>query len=288
MFAYRHTFHAGNHADVLKHAVLLACLRYLNDKDKPYWVIDTHAGAGAYTLKYPRPSARDDAHIQRKAEFEDGIARLWNAPKLPLLLASYVQAVRDFNAGGELAAYPGSPMLARTLLRPDDKLRLFELHPTDFDLLERQFERDRAVKVERSDGFAALKSLLPPATRRALILIDPSYEIKTDYAKVLTALREGLERFATGMFVLWYPLVARNEATQMHERLLRLQGKWLDVNINVCPPADDGLGMTGSGMFIINPPWVLAQQLRESLPVLIGLLAQYPQAHYNLTESRDH
>jgi 23S rRNA (adenine2030-N6)-methyltransferase len=278
MFAYRHAYHAGNHADVLKHAVLLACLQYLNEKqDKPYWVIDTHAGAGTYTLT--------GAQAQRTGEYETGIARLWDAEGLPPLLAQYVQAVKNFNAGARLVAYPGSPAIARSLMRERDKLRLFELHPSDFELLRSQFARDRDVTVEPRDGFTAVKVLLPPPTRRGLTIIDPSYEIKNDYAKAFTAVRDTLERFATGMILLWYPLVARNEATQMVERLHRLPVKWLDVSINVCPSAGDGLGLTGSGVFVINPPWVLAKQLRDALPVLVRLLAQTPKAHYNLHES---
>jgi len=183
MLAYRHAFHAGNHGDVLKHVLLVATLRHLNTKDKPYWVIDTHAGAGGYAL--------DGEYAERKREHDGGIGALWPRTDLPAPVARYVERVRQFNADGRLPAspaagsrhpaqYPGSPELIRALLRDQDRGRLFELHPTDHEILAAHFSSDRRFRVANADGYAALKALLPPPPRRALVLMDPPYEIKTD------------------------------------------------------------------------------------------------------------
>lgn len=270
MLSYRHVFHAGNHADVLKHTVLLAVIDHFTRKDKPCWVIDTHAGAGGYRLD--RGRARDHA------EHAAGIGRLWHHPALPPLLADYVAAVRIDNPDGVLTRYPGSPLLALRSLRRQDRLRLFELHPADVKLLGQAMlgaaaDAQKRVAIRQQDGFVGLKSLLPPPSRRGLVLIDPAYEERHEYAAVLTALKDGLQRFATGTFMLWYPLLQKNEAIQLPTRLKKLAADWLNVTLVVQPPAKDGLGMHGSGVFIINPPWTLARQLRETLPFLVDTLA---------------
>lgn len=178
MLSYRHAYHAGSHADVLKHCVVLELLSYFNRKDKPWHYIDTHAGGGCYALESERAG--------KTAEHEEGIARIWGRTDLPAPLAAYREAVAQFNPHGRLVFYPGSPALAMTMARPQDRLRLFELHPADFEALERTFagETER-VQCRKADGFTGLKSLLPPLSRRALVLIDPSYEIKDDYRKVV-------------------------------------------------------------------------------------------------------
>ena len=267
MLSYRHAFHAGNHADVLKHFVLVRLLRHLALKDKPFAVIDTHAGAGAYGL--------DAGYATRNAEHESGIARLWSRTDLPPALADYVDLVRGMNAAGKLTFYPGSPYLAAKLLRPQDRLRLFEMHPTDVELLGKTFQDDgRRVIVTRGDGFAGLKSLLPPPSRRGLVLIDPSYEDKADYPRVVEALKDSLKRFPTGIYAIWYPHLARTEARRLPERLRAIHGvAWLDASLSVRKPATAEPGMTGSGMFIVNPPWTLAETLRECLPELKSILA---------------
>ena len=278
MLSYRHAFHAGNHADVLKHFVLVQLLRYLNQKDKPWWFIDTHAGAGAYKL--------DSEYAKKNAEFEGGISRLWRDGDLPAELADYVAQVQALNPGGRLRHYPGSPLIALNLARHDDHLRLFELHGTDVQLLDQNFrDAARRVAIRQADGFAELKSVLPPQPRRGLTLIDPSYEDKQDYVRVIGALKEGIARFATGMFMVWYPQIQLGTAHQLPEKLKKLAAKWLDVSLTVHAPSPDGFGMHGSGLFIVNPPYTLAATLRETMPVLVRLLGQDAAATYSLATS---
>lgn len=278
MLSYRHAFHAGNHADVLKHFVLICLMRHLAKKDKPFWVIDTHAGAGAYGL--------DAGYAAQNAEWENGIARLWERTDLPPELADYLGLVKGMNPEGRRNFYPGSPYLAWKLLRKEDRLRLFELHPTDVDLLGKTFqEAGKQVMVNLGDGFAGLKSLLPPPPRRALTLIDPSYEDKRDYARVVEALKDSLTRFATGTYALWYPMLQRPEAQRLPERLHGLKVEWLDVSLAVSHPSKEGFGMHGSGMFIVNPPWTLAATLKACMPVLKGALAMDGGAAYQIETS---
>ena len=278
MLSYRHAFHAGNHADVLKHFVLVCLMRYLARKDKPFWVIDTHAGAGAYGL--------DAGYAAQNAEWEAGIARLWERSDLPPELADYVDLVKAMNPEGRLNFYPGSPYLAWKLLRPEDRLRLFELHPTDVDLLGKTFQdAGRQVMVTQGDGFAGLKALLPPPPRRALVLVDPSYEDKRDYGRVVESLKDSLKRFATGTYALWYPMLQRPEAQRLPERLHALKVEWLDVTLAVSRPGKEGFGMHGSGMFIVNPPWTLKDSLHTCLPVLKSALALDTGAEFRVQTS---
>ncbi|MDP2793825.1 MAG: 23S rRNA (adenine(2030)-N(6))-methyltransferase RlmJ [Sulfurisoma sp.] len=278
MLSYRHAFHAGNHADVLKHFVLVQLLRHLNQKDKPWWFIDTHAGAGAYKL--------DSEYAKKNAEFEGGISRLWRDADLSAPLADYVAQVKLLNPGGKLRHYPGSPLIALNLARPDDHLRLFELHGTDVQLLEQNFrDAARRVAIRQADGFMELKSVLPPQPRRGLTLIDPSYEDKQDYVRVIGALKEGISRFATGMFMVWYPKIQLGTAHQLPEKLRKLADKWLDVSLTVQAPSPDGFGMHGSGLFIVNPPWTLVGTLAEAMPTLVGLLGLDEAAAYSLETS---
>ena len=305
MLAYRHAFHAGNHADVLKHLVLVQVLRHMNRKDKPYWVIDTHAGAGGYALFDPA--------AQKNAEYADGIGRLWackNAPAagpsqgggsplggqrakagvggdtLPEAVADYLAQIRAFNTGGPLLHYPGSPAIAHQLMRPQDKLRLFELHPSDHRLLDATYGAQPGVQVRCADGFAALKSLLPPPDRRAVVLLDPSYELKTDYAALRNTLSDALTRFAVGTYAVWYPVLQRRESHLLPQQLRRIAGQadWLDVRMQVREPDASGFGLLGSGMFLINPPWTLHATLRDLLPWLTGVLGQFQGAHFSLEQ----
>lgn len=274
MLSYRHAFHAGNHADVLKHFVEVQLLRYLAQKDKPFWYIDTHAGAGCYAL--------DSGYAAKNAEFDSGIGRLWQRDDLPAPLVEYVEQVKRLNPDGQLRLYPGSPWIAQQLLRGQDRMRLFELHPSDSEILQQNFAGHDAL-VQRADGFGALKALLPPPPRRALVLIDPPYEDKQDYKRVVTALQEGLKRFANGVYAVWYPQLQRSEAQQLPERLKKLPVKgWLHVALSVQAPAADGFGMHGSGMFVLNPPWTLHEVLRETMPYLIKHLAQDAHAGFIL------
>src|ERR1700690_669019 len=276
MLSYRHGFHAGMHADVLKHVVLVHLLGYLTQKDKPLWFIDTHAGAGAYAL--------DEGYATKNAEFDSGIARLWMRADLPAAVAEYVAQVRAFNPDGALRRYPGSPQLALQLLRKQDRLRLFELHSTESRLLQQYFRGDapRAIAYA-GDGFAGLPSQLPPPSRRALVLIDPSYEDKGDYRRVLAALSDAQKRFRAGVYAIWYPQVQRRESRLFPDELKLLQAKdWLHVTLTVKQPAAGGLGLHGSGMFVLNPPWLLPKALDAALPYLAAVLAQDAAAGFSL------
>ena len=279
MLAYRHAFHAGNPADVLKHALLGAVLRHRNAKDKAWRLVDTHAGAGVYLLH--------SEQAQRKGEYRQGIARLWQAADLPPLLADYIAQVRVFNPLDELTQYPGSPRLARSLMRPQDQLRLFELHPSDHALLVDAMAGDRQVQVQLADGFAGLKGQMPPPSRRGVLLMDPSYELKTDYAEVVAATREALTRFAEGVVMVWYPQLDLRESAQLPLRLkavaeAQARKGWLHARLTVAPPNDRGFGLLGSGMFIVNPPHTLLPALRAALPVLVALLGQFDGAGQRL------
>lgn len=279
MLSYRHAFHAGNHADVLKHVVLVQILRHLAGKDTPFWVIDTHAGAGLYDL------GREPA--ARLAEYRDGIGRLWEEARLPAAVADYVELVRAANPEGRLRTYPGSPWLARRLLRPRDRLYLFELHATDAALLMEHFRHGgRQVTITAGDGFAGMKALLPPAPRRGLVLMDPAYERREEYGRVVEALRDGLRRFATGTYAIWYPRLARVEAQRLPQRLKAAaqDRPWLHASLSVCAPRPDGLGLYGSGMFVVNPPWTLHDTLAETLPWLARVLGQGAASGYSLEQ----
>ena len=211
MLAYRHAFHAGNHADVLKHIVLMLVLRHMNTKPKAYRYVDTHGGAGGYSL--------EGRYAQKKGEYERGIGRLWTRTDLPETVADYVALVRRFNPDGVLAQYPGSPALAQMLLRPHDQLRAFELHPTEQKILRATLAATPEAIAYDGDGFAGLKSQLPPSSRRAAVLIDPSYEGNGDYRRVVATLREALARFAPGVYMVWYPQVSKLEAASLPKRL---------------------------------------------------------------------
>ncbi|GGP20543.1 23S rRNA (adenine(2030)-N(6))-methyltransferase RlmJ [Silvimonas iriomotensis] len=276
MLSYRHAFHAGNHADVLKHTVEIALLRYLNQKDKPYTYLDTHSGAGVYSLV--------EGYATKNAEFTGGIERLWHDTDLPEALADYVDVIRQFNPDGELRYYPGSPACALQVMREQDKARLFELHSSDSKLLIDNMEHyGRQAQVDVGDGFAGIKAVLPPPSRRGLVLIDPPYEDKGDYQRVVDALGEGLKRFATGTYAIWYPQLQREEARTLPARLKMLPVKsWLHVALSVQSPSPDGFGMYGSGMFVLNPPWTLHDTLKPVMPLLAKKLALDAGARYVL------
>lgn len=282
MFSYRHAFHAGNHADVLKHAILVHVLDHFNRKDAPYWVIDTHAGAGIYDLK--------DEWSVKKNEAAQGVARLLTAGHAPALVQRYIEAIAAFNPQDGTRYYPGSPWLALEAMRERDRLRLFELHPGEIEVLSENLARhprgrSRQVAVMQADGFEGIKALLPPPTRRGMVVIDPSYENKQDYRHALTAVQEGLKRFATGSFIVWYPLVQRRDVQTLTRALERLDTVWVHASLQVCRPAPDGLGLHGSGMFVINPPWTLHDALADALPWLVQQLGQDDRAGHTLTRS---
>ncbi|QNP58751.1 23S rRNA (adenine(2030)-N(6))-methyltransferase RlmJ [Paenacidovorax monticola] len=289
MFSYRHAFHAGNHADVLKHTVLIATLQHLTQKDAALTVLDTHAGAGLYRL--------DGDYASTSGEASDGILRLVQASGLAPALQDYVDMVRAFNTGPATKVYPGSPFIAQRLLRDHDKLKLFELHPTDLRALAgnvAQLEAGRQVAVLHEDGFEGVKKFLPPPARRALLLCDPSYEIKSDYGRVLDMVQDALKRFATGTYAVWYPIIPRPEAHDLPRRLKTLATKagksWLHATLTVkssqIVKSPDGEakrpGLPASGMFLINPPFTLKAALQPALPQMVELLAQDRHATHTL------
>ncbi len=279
MLSYRHGFHAGNHADVLKHFILVQLLAHLLQKDKALWYVDTHAGAAQYALT--------DSTALKNAEFETGIGRLWGRRGLPKPLDTYLAQVRLLNSDAhKLRNYPGSPQIALQMLRPQDRMRLFEKHTTEIRVLQQNLGEDRRSIVYAGDGFEGLKAMLPPPSRRGVILIDPSYEDKADYKRTKQALVDALIRFATGTYAVWYPLVQRREARQLPDSL-KLAGAddWLNVSLTVKEPAADGYGLHGSGLFIVNPPWTLADTLRQTMPWLVDTLAQDPEGTFLLQTS---
>jgi 23S rRNA (adenine2030-N6)-methyltransferase len=279
VLSYRHAFHAGNHADVLKHYVFSLVLDYMNQKEKSYWVVDTHAGAGMYALT--------SEFAQKNTEFDTGIARLFDAEDLPESLRNFVKIIKKYNENNGLIFYPGSPKIAEVFLRDDDKLRLFELHPSDCKLLIENFKgKTRQSKIMQQDGFAGIKACLPPPTKRGLVLIDPPYELKNDYQRVVDCIKDSLSRFATGTYLIWYPLLQRQEPLAMVEALKKMQpDNWLDVSLSIEAPNPDGFGMFGSGMLIINPPWTLPKLLEESMPVLCETLAIDNRANFTLSHN---
>ncbi|MDP1646910.1 MAG: 23S rRNA (adenine(2030)-N(6))-methyltransferase RlmJ [Rubrivivax sp.] len=275
MLAYRHAFHAGNHADVLKHLVLMLVLQHMNLKDKGWRYVDTHAGAGGYSL--------EGDYAKKRGEFEHGVARLWDRDDLPAPLADYVALVRAFNGGKKLRQYPGSPAVAQLLMRPQDQLRLFELHPTDHKILASYLGDVPGVEVHLADGFARLKSQLPPPTRRGVVLIDPSYELKADYTRTLGALREALEQFADAVVIVWLPQLQLLEATQLPQRLKAAavagaRKGWLQARLTVVRAGERGFGLMGSSVFVANPPHTLHGALQPLLPWLAEALEQEPGA----------
>jgi len=282
MLAYRHAFHAGNHADVLKHTVLAQVLQHMNQKDKGWRYVDTHAGAGGYSLQ--------GDYAQKKAEFAQGIGKLWGRDDLPEALALLRDIVRAFNAGPELRQYPGSPAIAHALQREQDQLRLFEAHPTDHKILADYLGSEPGVEVKMADGYTTMKSTLPPPTRRGVVLIDPPYEIKTDYVRVLGALREALERFADAVVIIWLPQLQLVEATQLPQRLKAAADAgakkgWLMARLTVAQADARGFGMLGSSVFVANPPHTLHAALQPVLPYLARELAQFDGAKSALDRS---
>ncbi len=271
MLSYRQRFHAGNHADVLKHTVQSLIIESLKEKDKPFLYLDTHAGAGRYQLS--------GEHAERTGEYLEGIARIWAQESVPEELKTYLEAVSALNPRGDLRFYPGSPLIAAHLLRDHDKLNISELHPSDFPLLRNEFSRDNRARVVREDGYQQLKSQLPPLSRRGFVLIDPPYELKSDYQAVVKGIQEGHRRFATGTYAVWYPVVLRQQIKRMVKDF-QATGirKILQIELAVRPDSDQR-GMTASGMIVINPPWKLESQMKSVLPWLHKVLVPEGTGH---------
>ena len=265
MLSYRHGFHAGNAGDVLKHATLAAALTLLTRKDKPLCYLESHAGAGRYDLA--------DARAQKTGEYRSGIGRLWDRADAPAALQPYLRAVRAENPDGVLRRYPGSPAVAAALLRADDRLVLMELNAADGDALRAAFYGDRRVAAHRRDGYEGLLALVPPRERRGLALLDPSYEVESDYADVVTAVAAAHALWPSGCYAIWYPLLERALSKRL-ERALVATGLRRILCSELRLDRRDGPGIKGAGMLWVNPPWTLDVALRDLLPWLARTLAE--------------
>jgi 23S rRNA (adenine2030-N6)-methyltransferase len=269
MLAYRHLFHAGNFADVFKHALLAQLLLALAKKDKPFFCLDTHAGIGRYDLTH--------AWARKNAEFKNGIALLWERRDAPPAFAPYLAAVRAENADGELRCYPGSPRIMRGLMRAHDRAALTELNRKDCAALGELFAGDRQVQVRLLDGYQALKAFLPPAERRGLVLIDSSFDRAHEFSRLTRGLVDAHEKFATGVYALWYPLMEPT-AMRAFERGIVATGirKIYQAELAV-QPREWTLTMRGCGLLIVNPPFGFDKTARAMLDWLWPVLA--PQRH---------
>lgn len=264
MLSYRHAFHAGNFADVLKHAVLTNVLEYMTRKDKGYTYIDSHSGAGMYQLT--------EEYAQKTGEYKQGIAKLINNNDIPEALEEYIELIQSININNEnkgvLELYPGSPAVAKAFSRRQDSAHLFELHSTDINYLTEFSERWNKSHVKQSDGYQGILSLVPPPSRRGVVLIDPPYELKEDYTKAVKTIISAYKKFATGTYILWYPVVKRELVDKMKEQFIASDVK-NTLQVEFCMQEDtDAYGMTGTGLFVVNPPWQLKQQLDSILPFL--------------------
>lgn len=275
MLSYRHAYHTGNHADVLKHWVLVSILRYLRRKDKPLCYVDSHAAAGGYSL------LADE--VQKRAEYQTGIEKLWKRADLPDSLKGYCQLVASYN-DDELTRYPGSPWLASEILTDQDQLWLHELHNNEVEKLKKAFRGDRRAKVVHGDGYQGIISLMPPKQRRGLVLIDPSYEVKSEYTQVVETLIKAHRRFSTGVFALWYPVVDRERINKLEKSLCNSGIKRIHLyELNIHNEHAD-YGMTGSGMIVINPPWGLQDDMQQALPYLAKVLGENGEGSYRIEE----
>jgi 23S rRNA (adenine2030-N6)-methyltransferase len=279
MLSYRHSYHAGNHADVIKHLVQVCILNYLKLKEKPFCYHDTHAGAGLYSLH--------SEQAQKTSEYQTGIAKLWNYQGSNPDIQAYVQMVKQANDSHELAFYPGSPKIADLLCRPTDTIQATELHPSDHPILASQFQRRKHCRIEKMDAWAGLRAMLPPLAKRGLVLIDPPYELKTEYQDLIKGLQQAVQRFPQGTYAIWYPVIERQAVESFIDALVDTQIR-NQLRIEYSPlPDSEGFGMTGSGMLVINPPFRLKQQMESCLKELAPLLADGRQAQWQVTQLVD-
>ena len=264
MLSYRHEFHAGNYADVLKHAVLCQILAYMVKKNTPFLYLDTHAGAGVYDLGSDRAN--------KTAEYRTGVAALLqHASPLPEALAPYIDYLKVLNPNG-LKHYPGSPKLAQQWLRASDRMILCEKHPADFPVLQEALSRVKNVLCVQEDGFEKAFGSLPPKEKRGLVLIDPSYEVKAEYQWVADNLQKLLRRFATGVYAVWYPWAHQALTDHMINDIKQRMNRPLH-RYEIGHTQDHSLqGMTGAGMLVVNPPWVLREAVAQVLPVLTEIM----------------
>lgn len=260
---YRHAYHAGNFADVMKHALFMAVIDYLKLKEKPFFVLDTHAGTGLTDLS--------GIEAQKTGEFHRGIERVLEADPLHPALESYVAMIRKLG-GGDLSQYPGSPLIAREMLRGGDRMALCELHPEDAVSLKQLFRRDEQVSVHEMNGYQALKSMLPPKERRGVVLIDPPFEQRSEFQDIRTALDDALTRWPTATYMIWYPVKDPSVSGDFLEKMMN-DGPPKTLLCELRLETADPTRMTGCGMLIINPPWTLAGEARDLFNWLADLMA---------------
>ncbi|MDG6773598.1 23S rRNA (adenine(2030)-N(6))-methyltransferase RlmJ [Thiomicrorhabdus sp. ZW0627] len=270
MLSYLHSFHAGNFADVLKHTILVHTLNYLTVKPKPVFYLDTHSGPGGFSL--------DSDEAQKNCEYRNGIGLLWEQTGLPESVNDYVECVKEFHRQHQsnsetLSHYPGSPWFAAHLLREYDRLSLCELHPREQQTLLSNFKHDRRIKIFNKDGFQSAIGAMPPKERRGLVLIDPPYEVKTDYDRVVEVLIQCHKRFATGTYAIWYPVVKRKQIEKMLDSIKNSGIRNIQVFELGLQADTEERGMTSSGMILVNPPWTLMQEMQTALPFLAEKLA---------------
>ena len=260
MLSYQHHYHAGNHADILKHWLLLECITHIQSKERGFDYIDTHAGAGCYSL--------NSIWAQKTAEYHSGVMRFLESPQAVAALPEFAQLLQSYIAKRE---YPGSPECARAVMRPQDRCWLFELHPQTFEAIS-TFAKRKSIFVRNEDGFAALPGLLPPASKRALVLIDPSYEVKTDYLTVINVVAAAYHKMPQAMFLIWYPRVNNQErlSAMLHKLETSNIKDVLQVEMGVSEATD---GMYASGMLLVNPPWHLKAKAESILPIVSAALA---------------
>ncbi len=266
MLSYRHSFHAGNHADVLKHLVLLGVLKKLCAKDKAFSYLDSHSGAGMYDLL--------SSNALVNAEHESGISRLWQQDLKHPLLQDYLACVNSFNEDGRLRFYPGSPAFALWLARPQDRLQLLDLQPEELGVLQYYLGRDERVSIHQRDAFEGLLALTPPEPRRGLALIDPSFEQKEDYQRVVTTAQKVLRRWPVGIMAIWYPILAaeRDRSPWLKGALQRAKlNAVTSIELRVAEQAQE-FGMHGSGILLINTPWQFPGLMQEVLEEVVPLL----------------
>jgi 23S rRNA (adenine2030-N6)-methyltransferase len=274
MLSYRHSYHAGNFADVLKHTVQTLIIQALKQKPKPFVYYDTHAGAGRYNLAH--------GNSQKIMEYQQGIAKIWQQDNIPKHLQPYINLIWQLNPQNQLLTYPGSALIADKLIHSNNRLELSELHPTDFKLLQQEFKHKKNINIKHTDGYKNLLSKLPPIQRRGLIFIDPPYELKTEYQELIINLKKAYAKFATGIYAIWYPIVSRQQVEKFYKQFKHSGIKNI-LRIEMCVRQDTtAYGMTGTGMLIINPPWKLNQQLNETIPWLLKYLSQDKQASYSV------
>lgn len=264
MLSYRHAYHAGNFADVVKHVSLFVLLESLLRKETACYVQDTHAGAGIYAL--------GSAEATMRAEYTTGIARVLAAPAAPEDVEKYLQLVRRLNPTGELLYYPGSPAIVQQLLREQDRLLLTELHPQDYEMLYRQFRQDKRIAIHKQDAYQGLKAFLPPKEKRGLVFIDPPYERKDEYRRVVQGVQLGWQRWRHGVFAIWYPLMSLRQRDTFLQDIQAAGIRKILLAEFLIEPLVAAKRFTGCGMLIVNPPWQLDATLAHCYAWLLPLL----------------